>query len=203
MSLRSLSSLLAELKTILKAEKVPVSALLEGLHERGFGAALLIFSLPMALPFPKPPGISTLFGLPLLALAIQQAFGRRTIWMPKFILSRTISGPGMMKMTEKSIPWVQKAEKIIKPRLEWVTQGVFSHLIGIAGAIMALCIAIPLPGSNTVPGMGIALMSAGVMMRDGITVLIGGIIGLGWVFFLAWAYLTLGSGGLDALQSLL
>lgn len=203
MTLRSLSALLTELQSTLTGEKIPVSKLLEGLHERGFGVVLLIFSLPMALPVPKPPGISTIFGLPLLILAIQQAFGRHTLWMPRFIMSKSVSGPGLAKILEKSIPLTQRLEKIVKPRLEWVTEGVFSYLIGIAGAIMALCITLPLFGSNTIPGMGIALMSVGVLMRDGVAVIVGAVVGLGWVFFLAWAYIALGSGGLNALQSLL
>lgn len=203
MTIRKLSDVLAELKQTLSGEIITMDALLDGLHERGFGVVLLAFALPLSIPLPKPPGISTLFGIPLLVLTTQQALGRRTFWMPQFIRRRSIEKEKLDRLLDSTVPVVQKIEILVRPRLEWVTHGRFSRLIGFLGAIMAAFISIPLPGSNTIPGIGIALMAMGVMMRDGLAVIIGAIIGTGWVFGLGSFYLFFGREGLNALQNLL
>lgn len=203
MTIRTLSDVLADLKGILQGDQISMSALLEALHERGFGIALLLFSLPVCLPIPKPPGLSTLFGVPLFLLTIQQALGRHTLWMPRFVLRQSISRAKLEKMIDLSLPAVRKVEILIKPRLEWITQGYFSHMIGALGAMMSAFISLPLPGSNMVPAIGIALMSSGVMMRDGLTVILGAVIGTVWVFGLGSLYLFFGLEGFHALQTML
>lgn len=203
MTIRKLSEVLADLKPALAGETITMDALLDGLHERGFGVALLVFALPLSIPVPKPPGISTLFGIPLFVLTIQQALGRRNFWMPRFIRRRTVQKENLDRLLDHTIPAVQKIEVLIRPRLEWVTHGRFSRLIGILGAIMAAFISIPLPGSNTIPGIGIALMAMGVMMRDGLAVIIGALVGTLWVFGLGSLYLFFGREGLNALQNFL
>ncbi|MCB9980505.1 MAG: exopolysaccharide biosynthesis protein, partial [Rhodospirillales bacterium] len=102
---------------------------------------------------------------------------------------------GLIKMLDKSVPWIAKIEVLIRPRLGFLTQGLFSHLIGLCGLIMALTVCIPLPLTNTVPSMGIACMAIGVVMRDGLAVLSGIIIGLCWIALL----LILGETGLRLL----
>ena len=78
--MRTLSNLLHTLKSHLLAEegRISIDSLLESFHERGFGLALFIFAIPMAIPVPKPPGISSLFAVPLvLTLAAYHAGYRR------------------------------------------------------------------------------------------------------------------------------
>lgn len=200
MTIRALSTVLIELKAALKGERISIADLLEILHERGFGMALLLFSLPLCIPVPKPPGLSTLFGLPLFFLAFQQMIGRHTLWMPEFILKRSLSRDKMEKIIDICLPAITKMEVLIRPRLEWVTLGYSSLLIGFFGAIMAAFISLPLPGSNMVPALGIALMSTGVMARDGLTVILGAVIGIGWVIGLSSLYIIFGMEGLHVLQ---
>jgi hypothetical protein len=82
-----------------------------------------------------------------------------------------------------------------------VTQGLFSNLIGACGVLMALSILVPLPLTNTVPAMGIALMALGVLMRDGLAVIAGMALGLTWIAILAFAVITLGVEGVDAVKA--
>lgn len=203
MTIRTLSGVLTDLRQSLTGETVSMDSLLDALHERGFGVVLLVFALPLSIPLPKPPGVSTIFGIPLLFLTIQQAFGRRTFWLPEFLRRRTVPQEKLAKFLDQAIPLAEKAEVFLRPRLEWVTHGHFSRLIGLLGAIMAIFISIPLPGSNTIPGMGIALMAMGVMMRDGLAIIIGAVLGTAWVFGLSSLYLFFGREGLNALQNLL
>ena len=197
---RSLSQLLTDFSADLKenysgATTISLSEIIAAFHERGFGVILFIFALPMALPLPVPPGINVLLATPLILLTAQQLIGRRDIWLPQKIRRKGLPAKGLIKMLDKSVPWIAKIEVLIRPRLGFLTQGLFSHLIGLCGLIMALTVCIPLPLTNTVPSMGIACMAIGVVMRDGLAVLAGIVIGLCWIALL----LILGETGLRLL----
>ena len=118
-------------------------------------------------------GVGTILGLPLVFLTAQQAIGSHTIWFPEKFQQKKLKRERVLGMIEAALPWTQRMEKLTKPRLEFVTQGLFSKFIGIFGFIMALSVCVPLPLTNTVPSFGITLMAVGVMMRDGLAVLAG------------------------------
>lgn len=202
MTVRALSQLLSDLRQTIDGEETSVATLLEGFHERGFGVMTLLFSIPMALPIPKPPGLSTLFGVPLMILTLQQAAGRHTVWMPETIRRKRISSAKLIRVLDGGIPWARKIEYLLRPRMEYMTRGAASHLIGFCGCLMAMCMMIPLPGTNTVPSFGIALMSAGVIMRDGLCVLAGMVAGTLWSVGIVSLYLFFGMEGINALRAL-
>lgn len=203
---RPLSALLEDVRTRLSAPEISVRALLEIFHERGFGFFLFLIALPAALPLPAL-GLNTLIALPLLVLTGQQAMGRHTIWLPARWQNKTLSAATLTRWIEAAQPWVGKIEWIIRPRWGFMTQGLFSHLIGLAGMIMALSITLPIPLTNTVPSFGIACMAIGVLMRDGLAVIGGMIIGLTWCALLAGAFILFGAEAVsvvkDAVQAYL
>ena len=57
--------------------------------------------------------------------------------------------------------------------------------------------------TNTVPSFGIALMSIGVVMRDGLAVLTGALIGMLWVCALSFIIITLGTEGIDFVKDII
>lgn len=194
-TIRSLSMLLADIQAQVTRESITLKELIDAFHERGFGFLLFFFALPAAVPLPGL-GINTIIALPLILLTAQQAMGRHTIWLPKKIANKSISKKSVIGFTVKAAPWIKRLEFFIRPRLGFITQGVFSHLIGIMGFIMALAVAVPLPLTNTVPSFGIALMAIGVLMRDGLAVFGGAVIGLLWVGMLAFVTLYFGMEGI-------
>ncbi|MCB1563104.1 MAG: exopolysaccharide biosynthesis protein [Alphaproteobacteria bacterium] len=198
--MRALSDVFTDFKTALTTPEVTIGDILEALHERGFGFILLLFALPMALPIPVPPGINILLATPLLILTAQQALGRHTIWMPERLKRKAISRNKLCGVIDSALPLLKRIEALTRPRLGFITDGLFSNLIGILGLIMALTVCIPLPLTNTVPSMGIALMALGVIMRDGLAVIAGALIGTAWVCMLAFAVLFFGAEGLDIVK---
>lgn len=198
--MRSLSSLLNDLKHAVQGDHVSVRFILEEFHERGFGFFLFLMALPMALPLPVPPGVNVLLASPLLLLTGQQALGRHTIWLPERLRQKKFQSGKVVKLIDKALPFVQKLELLCRPRLGFITQGIFLNLIGVFGFIMALSICVPIPLTNTVPSFGIALMAVGVLMRDGLAVLAGAVIGLAWVFLLVFAFLFFGAEAIDLIK---
>jgi len=196
---RPISDVLIDLKDQVPEEKVCTFDLLEALHERGFGFLLLIFALPAALPLPGL-GVNVIIALPLLFLTAQQAVGRKHIWIPEKMKYKSINRSMFEAIVDKAIPFVKKIEYLVRPRLGFITQGVFSNLIGILGMVMALSICVPLPLTNTVPAFGIALMAVGVIMRDGLAVIAGAIIGTAWVFMISFFMIFFGMEGIDLVK---
>lgn len=177
---RSLTELLEDVRAQLTGDDVTVGELIEAFHERGFGFFLFLFALPAALPLPAV-GYGTLLALPLLLLTAQQAYGRHTVWLPASVRKVAMSRRKFEGFIDAATPWLRHLEVIIRPRLPFVTDGFASNVIGVMGLIMALSVCIPLPLTNTVPSFGIGLMAIGLMMRDGLAVLAGAIIGTAWV----------------------
>lgn len=197
---RPLSQLLTTFQAALHGERTSIGEVLEAFHERGFGVVLFVFALPMALPLPVPPGVNILLALPLLTLTAQQMVGRHTLWLPRRMKTKTMKTQSLRKMLDKAIPWTIWLENLTRPRLGFMTRGFSSHLVGLAGLIMALSICVPIPLSNTVPSFGIAVMAIGVLMRDGLAVMAGMLIGLTWVACLTAILIFIGVEGVDAFK---
>lgn len=200
--MRSLSDVLTDLENAITGETVSIDNLLDAFHERGFGFFLFLFALPAALPLPAV-GVGTILGLPLVFLTAQQAIGRHRIWFPKSWRTKSISAQTVTCFVAKALPWTKRIEKLVKPRLEWVTLGACSNIIGICGFIMALSVCLPFPLTNTIPSFGIAVMAIGVMMRDGLAVIAGLCIGMAWVALLVGVTLLLGTEGVDMVKDVI
>ena len=199
---RTLSQLLNDLTGHIDGDQVSVKTILEAFQERGFGFFLFLIALPAALPIPAL-GISTIIALPLMILTFQQAIGRHTVWIPSFLKAKTVSRKRVEGFIKTASPWIKRLEFFTKPRLSFITQGVFSILIGIAGFIMSMAVAIPLPLTNTIPAFGIAVMAIGVLMRDGLAVLVGMMIGTLWVALLAGVTIFLGAEAIDLVKGII
>lgn len=195
MQTRTLSEVLADAAAQFSNDetRVSVGEITQIFHERGIGFMLLIFAVPMALPLPVPPGINILLALPLVFLTSQLALGRHTPWMPGFVSKKTFKSSLLRMIFEKTIPWARRLECIIKPRLELLTGPTSGKVVGGLGLIMALAVCIPIPLSNTVPSFGIAVMAVGLIMRDGLAVIAGALIGTLWVCALGF----LGQKGIE------
>jgi len=200
-TIRSLSDVLEDFKNTLTGEQVTLDHILLAFHERGIGILLLLFAAPMALPVPVPPGINIALATPLLLLTAQQALGAHTVWLPKKMRARSFTVERLQKLLSGIIPLLRKIEFFTRPRLGWITRGPVSRFFGALGVIMALSVCIPLPLTNTLPSLGIALMAIGIGMRDGLAVICGAVIGISWIAILSFALLTFGPEGFEILKS--
>lgn len=200
---QTLSHLIDKLAETAAKQDIAFRDILSAFSGRSFGALLFIIALPAALPIPAV-GYGTILALPLLFITAQQAIGHSNIWVPQNIQSKSISSTKLSGMIAKARPWVARLERLMTHRLGFMTGGlIMPRLIGIAGFIMALSVLIPLPMTNTVPSLGICLMAAGVLMRDGLAVVAGLLIGLAWISILTYFIITFGHEGVDMMKDLI
>ncbi len=110
-------------------------------------------------------------------LAIQLIIGRDRPWLPAKILNGSMSLKSVQGFITKGIPWLERIEAITKPRLSWLCTSLPGRVIlGIAIALMSISMMIPLPGTNTLPAIGIFITGFGLVEDDGAIGLFGLII---------------------------
>ncbi|MEL6372143.1 MAG: exopolysaccharide biosynthesis protein [Pseudomonadota bacterium] len=162
--------------------KTTLGALIERLDERAFGLMILFLALPCCLPFVYL--LPQIVALPMLALSGQMALGRKSPWLPAKLAGREFQIAGFTSVLERSEKYVGWFEAIAKPRFTVLTGHKGSRIVGLL--LMAPCasILVPLPATNTVPGIGVAIASVGLLERDGVLVVLGLIIGFAWIAIL-------------------
>lgn len=157
-------------------EKVTLSEILALAGESIFGFLFVILALPSALPVPAP-GYSIPFGIAMLFLAIQLVIGRDRPWLPAKIMNGSMSLKKVQGFIKKGTPWLQKVEALTKPRLNYICTSIPGRVfIGIAIALMSISMMIPIPGTNTLPAIGIFVTGFGLVEDDGVISLVGLII---------------------------
>ncbi|MDE5077041.1 MAG: exopolysaccharide biosynthesis protein [Trichodesmium sp. St16_bin4-tuft] len=141
--------------------------------ERIFGFLFVILSLPSALPIPAP-GYSIPFGILLFLLAVQLIIGSTTPWLPQSWLNNTISLQKVQGILNSGIPWLRKIELISRPRLSYICTSIIGRIVvGCAIALMGISMMIPIPGTNTLPAIGIFVTGFGLLDDDGFISLLG------------------------------
>lgn len=154
-------------------DMLTLADVLELAGARMFGFLFSMLALPSALPVPAA-GYSIPFGLVMLLLAVQFMVGCKSPWLPGWIMHRPIALSRIQTFVKASIPWIQRIERRSKPRLAPVcTSRPGRAMIGCAIALMAVYMMIPIPGTNTLPAMGIFIIGFGLLNDDGAISLAG------------------------------
>lgn len=143
--------------------------------ERIFGFLFVMLAFPSALPLPAP-GYSTPFGMVIFLLAVQLIAGANTPWLPEKIRNRPIELTQVQGVLKIGLPWLRRIETISRPRLTYICNSLPGRVtIGIAIALMAISMMIPIPGTNTLPAMGIFVTGFGLLDDDG-AISLGGLV---------------------------
>ncbi len=154
-------------------DRVTLAEVLELAGERTFGFLFVVLALPSALPIPAA-GYSVPFGIVMLLLAVQLMVGAKTPWLPPRIINHPMPLSRVQGFVKLGIPWMQRIERLSKPRLTRIcTSRVGRAAIGLAIALMALSMMIPIPGTNTLPAIGIFVTGFGLLDDDGAISLAG------------------------------
>ena len=170
---------------------------------QGRGFALLIMLLAAPFLIPSVPGLSMPFGAAIMLMGARLACGYKP-WLPQFVLRRELSPALVVKVIGGLIRLVKGMERFAKPRLHFLQSWpLMRNLIGlgIASGGFFLFSPIMVPVMNTLPTISILFLTAGLMERDGLFVLLGHLFGVAaWIYFGAW--LLLGKAGFDCLHRL-
>ena len=166
----SLSDILSRIAADETRQRISVGDLITALHDRAIGALIFVFAFPNTIPL--PPGTSSVLGAPLLFLTAQLAFGRNP-WLPKVIAERSMERVHFAAAVSRLVPWLARAERLLRPRLEILARPPCEYLIGGICLLLSIILFLPIPMGNMPPAVAICMFALAVLERDGIWVLIG------------------------------
>lgn len=151
-----------------------LSEILTATQGRGFNLLLLLIGLPFLTPIPLP-GLSTVFGLMVLAIGARLALGQRP-WLPGKLLQRELPARFIARVLATASRVVRWLEFLLRPRLgflheHWIYRRIAGTLIMLSGLLLML--PLPIPLSNSFPALTVVLLAAGAMERDGLFFLAG------------------------------
>ena len=166
---------------------ITIGDLLREMDGRAFGALMLIFAFPNALP--APPGLAAFLGLPLIYLSSQMMLGRMP-WLPPFIDNRSLTRENFKSLIDRANPVLKRAEKLMRQRLSFLTSPIAEKVLGALFLLLSLVLILPIPFGNMLPALAICVLALGVLERDGAWILAGlavSVAAMLWVGGLAYA----------------
>jgi len=170
-----------------EGEKITLGEIIETLREGGFALLLIVFSLPTALPLPAV-GVATVLAIPTLFISFQLTLGFRSLWLPERLAKKHLNMKTLKKAINVINPRLEKLEHFLKPRIFFLSTKLGHKIIGLTCVFLALLVALPFPFTNTIPSMGIVIMSIGLLERDGFAIIGGMLVGAIGVCFIAAIY---------------
>lgn len=187
--LKRVSSILKDLIEGHQGQNITVMEIESYLGERGFGIIMLIFSLPLCIPIPLPPGFTTIAAIPLIMLSVQMVFCIKYPWMPKWLRTKSIKKTTMISLINKANIILIKMEKFSKPRLQLLSTKMAESLLGVFFLLCSIAIANPIPFTNFLPALGMLTVAFGLINQDGIISIIG--IGVGILGLILTTFITI------------
>lgn len=161
-----------------------LSWLMGHLRRRSFGMIMLLLALAAMVP-----GVSIVAGLLLMIPAFQMLAGRPAPIFPRRIANHPLPTRHLAALVQRAVPVLRYLEKFVHPR--WPTPfEATKRLVGIVVIILDTAVAFaPLPLSNVVPALLIALIALAYLEEDGLVLsiaLLGSLIVVGVVLVTVW-----------------
>lgn len=156
------------------------------LDERAYGLLILLLSIPCLVP--GLYGVPQVVGLIVILLAGQMLVGREEPWLPRWFLNLRCKGSWLKAMAdfaEIKLGWI---DRLSRPRLRRFADGPGEKLAAVFMILATVTIVMPL--TNTIPSIALALLSVGLIQRDGVFVLAGCAVTTVWLTLLG----ALGTG---------
>ena len=170
-----LSDILCQIKQLDSGDSVSLGDVVGQFAGRGFGPILLAPALIALLPTGAIPGVPTACGIVICLVAAQMLFGRESPWLPSWLKMREITRSKVESTTERLLPVTRRIDRLIHPRLQWLSQSPWNKGVAFCCALVGLSM-IPLevvPMAAGLPAGAIVIASVGLSARDGVFTLAG------------------------------
>ena len=166
----------------------------------------MMLSLPVhmfvpALPLPTG-GITHVFEVITVLVALQMVLGRRALWLPRRFKERELGA----SITGKAVPFIIRRvrwfEKHSHPRLAALFGHIwFIRILGLLVIVLTIgaALAPPFSGLDTLPALGVVTISLSIILEDAVVLGIGALIGTGGIVLI----ITIGAALAHYLRGLL
>lgn len=199
---RRTSVVLREFMDSLSADRISLADLIAALQDRAYGVLMLVFALPNLAPI-GVPGMSVIFGAPLILLAFQLAWGRPMPWFPRWLAERSFSRAALERTLLWSLPMLERTERWLRPRLLLLTGWTGERFLAAACVVFAILLSLPIPFGNWLPALALCILSLALVEKDGIAYLAGMAVGLASLAVASAVIVVLVEGALAFLSRML
>jgi hypothetical protein len=134
-------------------------------------------------------------------VALQLIVGRSKIWLPARWCKLELAGARRQRFLAGLMRMIRRLERLSRPRLRFLfdhraSRAVFGALV--VGGSTAAFLAPPFTGLDTLPSLGVVLLSLGMLLEDFLVVLVALVVGLAGVVL----EIVIGAAAVHGLSSL-
>jgi hypothetical protein len=137
--------------------------LMGGLGKRSFGILMLLLAIVATAP-----GVSIAAGLLLMIPAFQMIAGKSAPVFPRCIAVRPLPTRHLAALVQRAVPVLGYFEKVIHPRWPMPFEPTRRVVGAVVVILSATLVFMPIPLSNVVPALVIALISLAYLEEDGV-----------------------------------
>jgi hypothetical protein len=195
---KKLSELLIDILAQHQGDRISVKALAHDLHKQGMPLLIAIFSIPVCLPIPYPPGFTAIIALCISVFALQMLAQRKELWLPKWLISRSIPRTLADSIIAKALPKLTRFEHLFRERWPGLVDSGTQRRLMVVVLIMNVIIGLPVPFIHFFPGWANVFICLGLLNRDGKVVALGLVLAAVG-FGLAGTGLWLGGKAIEAI----
>jgi len=160
-----------------------LGSLVELFEEKSFAILFVLLLGVPALPLPTG-GATHVFEIIAVLLALELIAGRDQIWLPERWCKLELAGDKQQRFITGLMKMIRRLERFSRPRLRFLFDHRLSNIVfgllvigGCAGAFFAP----PFTGLDTLPALGVVLLSLGVLLEDLLVVVVGLLVGVAGV----------------------
>lgn len=161
------SVLLRQLHDEIPVDRFTLGWLMHSLHKRSFGLIMLLLALVAIAP-----GLSIMAGLLLMIPAFQMIRGKPAPVFPRRIAAYPLPATYLAAVLQRSVPVLRHLEHVVHPRCHTPIEATKRTVGAVVFVLSATLVFIPIPLSNVVPALTIALLSLAYLEEDGVLLLI-------------------------------
>ena len=160
-------------------EPKTIGNLIDVFQEKSFAVLFVLLLAIPALPLPTG-GVTHVFELIAMLLALELIVGRRTVWLPERWRQREIGLETRHRFNQKLLPRIRWIEEHSMARLGFLlnhrVSGIAYGLVTLVLVVTAF-VAPPFTGLDTLPSLGVVLISLGVLFEDPLLGIVGLVVG--------------------------
>jgi hypothetical protein len=157
-----------------------VGGLLELFEEKSFALLFILLLGVSALPLPTG-GATHVFDVIAVLTAAQLVVGRDKVWVPERWQKLQLAGSKQQRFLNGLLKFLRFLERVSRPRLRALFDHRASNVVfGVTVIVFTTgaFFAVPFSGLDTLPALGVVLLSVGVLLEDFALVAIGSLVGV-------------------------
>ncbi len=178
-----------------------VGSLIDAFGDKSFAILLVLFLGVPALPLPTG-GVTHVFEIIAALLALELIAGRREVWLPDRWRALALAGEKQQRFVAALLKLIRRLERFSRPRLSFLFHRRFTDLVYgllVIGGTTGAFFAPPFSALDTLPALGVVLLSLGVLLEDFAVVTAGIVVGVTGVAL----EIALGAAAVHGLRTIL